>query len=235
MKKVKKIVALLLCAFLLTGASVAGTLAYLTSTDVATNTFTVGKVNIELHEKDYDNDGNNQANKYEDIIPGLSYEKEPVVTVKADSEDCYVRAKVTVTIPNWNKDNKETGTFSDFVSNFDAKYIRNDFTNIAGFNTINWTSNTPAVDETNKTIVYYLYYINTDGTNVVKSSDSDNHLSAIFNDIYIPSELDSTTLPYLEGMTIKVEAHAIQAEGFEASEEATAEQNAWAAFDSQNT
>ena len=47
MKKAKKILALLLCAVLLIGASVAGTLAYLTfQTNEVTNTFTIGKVDL---------------------------------------------------------------------------------------------------------------------------------------------------------------------------------------------
>ncbi len=234
MKNVKKILALMLCAVLLIGASVAGTLAYLTSQDEVLNTFTVGNVTIELHENDYDNDNNNKENKYEDVIPGLLYEKEPVVTVKADSADCYVRAKVTVTIPGWNKDSNATGTFDQFVNNFDSNYIRNDLTSTVGFNTNSWTPSEPTVDMVEKTIVYYLNYKNTDNTSVVKSSADDQPLPALFNDIYIPSELDSTTLPYLENMTIKVEAHAIQAEGFEASDGKSAEQNAWYAFDSQN-
>ena len=233
MKNVKKILALMLCAVLLIGASVAGTLAYLTSQDEVLNTFTVGNVTIELHENDYDGDDDTQENEYEEVIPGLSYEKEPVVTVKADSADCYVRAKVTVTIPKWNSDSKDEGIFVQFVNNFASRYIQNDFT-VTGFNTNSWTQNDPTVDEGNKTIVYYLNYKTADNTNVIKSSETDNTLSALFNDIYIPNELDSTTLPYLENMTIKVEAHAIQAEGFDDTEGKTAEQNAWDAFDSQN-
>ena len=46
MKKAKKVLVLLLCAVLLISASVAGTLAFLTSKATVTNTFTVGKVNL---------------------------------------------------------------------------------------------------------------------------------------------------------------------------------------------
>lgn len=55
MKKAKKIMALMLCAVLLVGATVAGTLAYLTQkTQTVTNTFTVGKVSLG---EDKDGDG----------------------------------------------------------------------------------------------------------------------------------------------------------------------------------
>ena len=42
MKNAKKVLLLVLCAVLLVGASVAGTVAYLTATDSVENTFTVG-------------------------------------------------------------------------------------------------------------------------------------------------------------------------------------------------
>ena len=109
-KKAKKVVALLLCAVLLVVGSVTGTMAYLTSQDSVTNTFTVGNVTITLDEKDTDNDSNtadnkeytegvfagqkrDEANEYH-LLPGKTYEKDPTVTVKAKSEDCWVFVKV---------------------------------------------------------------------------------------------------------------------------------------------
>ena len=47
MKKAKKVLTLLLCAALLVGATITGTLAFLTqTTETVTNTFTVGKVQL---------------------------------------------------------------------------------------------------------------------------------------------------------------------------------------------
>ena len=105
MKKVRNIIALLLCAILLVGASVAGTVAYLTSQSEVVNTFTVGKVIITLDERDVDNDDNKEdnvtvddvtrdkANKYK-LIPGQHYEKDPVIHVDSTSESCWVFVKV---------------------------------------------------------------------------------------------------------------------------------------------
>ena len=105
MKKVRNIIALLLCAILLVGASVAGTVAYLTSDDEVVNTFTVGKVIITLDETDVDNDDNKEdnvtvddvtrdkANKYK-LIPGQHYEKDPVIHVDSTSESCWVFVQV---------------------------------------------------------------------------------------------------------------------------------------------
>lgn len=96
MKKTKKILLLVLCAALLVGASVMGTVAYLTDTDDATNTFTIGAVDIELKEYKLAEDGysatSEEVEKLEDIklIPGREIEKKPFITVGADSEDCWL-------------------------------------------------------------------------------------------------------------------------------------------------
>ena len=96
MKTKSKALLLTLCAVLLIAASVLGTMAYLTSTDTVTNTFTVGKVEIKLDETDVTNPTGSrvQANSYK-LMPGTTYTKDPTVTVKAGSEESYVRMKVT--------------------------------------------------------------------------------------------------------------------------------------------
>jgi len=115
MKKAKKIVALLLCAVLLIGASVAGTLAYLThKTGTVTNTFTVGKVDlgeagegldeakVNVYGEPVDENNNvveltnaprTTSNQYK-LIPGHTYTKDPTLHIKAGSEPCYVFVKV---------------------------------------------------------------------------------------------------------------------------------------------
>ena len=52
MKTARKVLMIALCAVLLVSISVMGTMAYLTSQDTVTNTFTVGKVAINLDEAD---------------------------------------------------------------------------------------------------------------------------------------------------------------------------------------
>ena len=97
MKTKRKALLLSLCAVLLVVASVMGTMAYLTSTDEVKNTFTVGKVEITLDEKDTDNSTPNadrdKANSYL-LVPGEKYEKDPTVHVKPVSEDSYIFVKV---------------------------------------------------------------------------------------------------------------------------------------------
>lgn len=89
-----KLVVAMLAVTLLIGCAIGGTVAWLTAkTDPVVNTFTYGNINIELTE-------NKPANKQAKIIPGVDIEKDPKVTVKANSEACWLFVKV-----------KEEGTF----------------------------------------------------------------------------------------------------------------------------
>lgn len=100
MKNTKKALLMTLCAVMLVAASVMGTLAYLQdTTDVVTNTFTVGKVEITLDEAPVDLYGEVVAgdrrteNEYK-LIPGHEYKKDPTVHVIAGSEQCWLFVKV---------------------------------------------------------------------------------------------------------------------------------------------
>ena len=108
MKKAKKILALLLCAVLLVAASVAGTLAYLTDNDTTTNTFTVGKVDIELQEYEVDpqtgkkTETETVVQKLEDLelVPGRTIQKNPFITVASNSESCWLFVKIENNLGN---------------------------------------------------------------------------------------------------------------------------------------
>ena len=99
MKTKTKALALALCAVLLVVSTVFVTMAYLTSEDSVTNTFTVGKVTITLDEADVDlmgvKDGDTRvkANEYK-LIPGHTYIKDPTIHVADDSEECWLFVKV---------------------------------------------------------------------------------------------------------------------------------------------
>lgn len=85
MKNKKKTIGIIMAVVLLIAASVLGTLAWLTDkTDSITNTFTVGNIDIDLDEttEDYL------------IVPGVDIEKDPLITVKANSEACYLFVKI---------------------------------------------------------------------------------------------------------------------------------------------
>lgn len=90
----KKSLITMVAALALVGVVGAGaTLAYLTdTTEVVTNTFTMGKVDIDLTEETPD--GTVTGNEYKDLTPGEIKLKNPQITVKAGSKACYVFAKV---------------------------------------------------------------------------------------------------------------------------------------------
>lgn len=89
-----KLVVAMLAVTLLIGCAIGGTVAWLTAkTDSVINTFTYGDINITLAET--------TGNSYK-IIPGVDIAKDPKVTVKANSEDCWLFVKV-----------EEAGTFVD--------------------------------------------------------------------------------------------------------------------------
>ena len=95
-----KAFAVILAAVLILGGAIGGTMAWLIDgTEAVANTFTYGDINIELKEST----GNNYK-----IVPGVDLKKDPVVTVKANSEDCWLFVKVEE--ENWpNFTDNDTG------------------------------------------------------------------------------------------------------------------------------
>lgn len=96
-----KAVVVLMALVLLIGCGVGGTLAWLMdTTDAVTNTFTVGDINIDLNEHKFNKDGTPTATTTKEnstdykILPGTSQAKDPFVTVKKDSEACWVFVKI---------------------------------------------------------------------------------------------------------------------------------------------
>lgn len=99
-KKILMALALIGCAIVLVAGTIAGTVAYLTSTTgTISNTFTVGKVNISMVESVTNEYGavttgtTSTGNKYK-LIPGHEYVKDPTITVTGGSESCYLFVKV---------------------------------------------------------------------------------------------------------------------------------------------
>lgn len=81
-----KVMLVILSVMLVAGISIGGTLAWLSaSTDPVVNTFTYGDINIELDETTGEN--------YK-IVPGVDITKDPTVTVKGGSEDCWLFVKI---------------------------------------------------------------------------------------------------------------------------------------------
>ena len=123
----KKKLMTVLALVLVIAMSVAGTIAFLTdTTDPVTNTFTVGKVDITLTETfntDKNDDGTNDAWQAQ-LIPGTTYTKDPVVTVTADSEDCWLFVKF--------EEKNDAATYLNYTSNLTTEkgWTQGDGTNI---------------------------------------------------------------------------------------------------------
>lgn len=82
-----KALVMILVLVLVSGISVGATLAWLVDdTNVVTNTFTVGDINIDLTET--------TGTTYT-IVPGGENDKNPTLTVQAASEKCYVYVSIT--------------------------------------------------------------------------------------------------------------------------------------------
>lgn len=208
MKTRTKALLMLLCAVLLVAGSVLGTLAYLTSTDTVTNTFTVGNVSIKLDEAKANTDGTLvanadrvKANTYK-LLPGHTYNKDPMVTVLKGSESSYIKLNVVVT-----KSAELDAIGVDLLTTF------------KGYDSANWIYKGNTEDTTANTRTYEFWYKET-----VAAPDADVALDALFDQVVVPGTITNAQLATIEGMTITVTAHAIQADGFADAADA------WAAY-----
>lgn len=215
MKTKSKALLLTLCAVLLVAASVMGTMAYLTSTDEVQNTFTVGQVSIKLDEAKANTDGTLvegadrvKANSYK-LLPGHTYNKDPMVTVLSGSEASYI--KMTVTFSKANE--------LDAIFDPDGATLTTIFN---GYDSSNWTYKGNTKNAADNTRTYEFWY-----KEAVAAPDGNVALDALFDSITVPGTITNKQLETIKGMTITVNAYAIQADGFANAEAA------WAAYDAQ--
>ena len=211
MKTARKVLILALCAVLLVSISVMGTMAYLTSKDSVTNTFTVGKVAIKLDEAKANADGTLvqganrvDANSYK-LLPGQTYNKDPMVTVLKDSEKSYIRMTVTV-----SKAKELDAIFAPAGANLPSIFN--------GYDGATWLYKGDT-DNADNTRTYEFWY-----KEAVAAPDADVALDALFDSITVPGSITNAQLATIEGMTITVNAYAIQADGFGTAD------LAWAAY-----
>jgi predicted ribosomally synthesized peptide with SipW-like signal peptide len=87
----KKIFAIAFAAILAVTAITGASLAYLTDEEEATNVFTVGNVDIELTEPNWDATGEEEA---KDVYPGEPLAKDPTVE-NVGKNPCFVRISVS--------------------------------------------------------------------------------------------------------------------------------------------
>jgi len=189
MKKTTKALLLTACALVLVIGSVFGTLAYLTSQDSVTNTFTVGNVIITLDEKDVDNStaGENdrdKANSYK-LLPGHQYEKDPIVHVDPTSENCYLFVKVV----------------NEIAAIEDETTVANQM-KAKGWIAVAGVENT------------FVYVGTAEGTSAPLAVSANSDIT-VFESFKIKGSVTNEQLAAYAGETIVVTAYAVQTDGFE--------------------
>lgn len=245
MKKSKVLLALA-CAVLLVGASIMGTLAYLTSTDTVKNTFTVGNVKITLDEAKVNGNG-------EPIKEGKDGAADTVIATKDKdgktlSKDKLIEALAgatrvegnsyklmpghsytkdpTVTVDKASEESYirllVTVTFDKELTDAEiATSLDSIFENVS----TKWVRNSKSIAEDKKTITYEYRYVDGDSKTVkVTDTSKDLVLDPLFTGFTVPGTWDSTTIANLGGFTMTVDAQAIQADGFDTADAA------WASF-----
>lgn len=198
-RKMHKLLAMVSCALLLVAISVGATVAYLTSQDSVTNTFTVGHVKITLDEAKVDATGKEvtpeervQANTYK-IFPGGTYDKDPTIHVDAASEEAYLRVKVVF----------EGGAAADALGLPMLEIFQT-------IDTANWEIGAKEVGATD--VTYVLTYKST-----IKGGTSD---IVLFEKVEIPDTLTNDDIALLNNVKMNITAYAVQADGFSTADAA---------------
>jgi len=216
----KKILALCLIVALAAIAVTGVTLAYFTDTDTQTNTFTAGKVGINLDETMV------QADEKDDLVsngkrtddaqsyqlhPGITVDKDPTITVDSDSLNTYVAAVVTIKGDLYDLigiDGEDTidihvlasgGLLDDQTGAAYGQYnglpvFQNDHYAVY-----------QAADKENNTWTLYVF---------LKDEKAAGDQIVLFEQLSIPVEYDNAEMAKINGMSIDVKAYAAQTQGF---------------------
>ena len=169
--------------------AIGGTLAFLVAeSEKVVNTFTYGGIEITLTETKGDVNDNGE-HVFENVVPGATVKKDPVVTVEADSENCYVYVKV--------ENNVVLNGAVVVTCNIDSG---------------NWTL-VEEVENANGSLVSLYQYIGGDNGIVAKTS-SDTELPALFEDVTFSEDIESGDIEILDAITddIVITAYAHQSD-----------------------
>lgn len=201
-KKLRKLLTLVSCAVLLVCVTIAGTVAYLTSTTATVqNTFTTGNVSITLDEAKVGTDGKAitgedaervTANSYK-LFPGGTYDKDPTIHVANTSEDAWLRVKVVF----------ENGAQADSLGLPMLEIFKTIDTNA-------WTIGEKTVGESDVT------YILTYKSKITKTTGA----IVLFNTVEVPKTLTNEQIAKLNNVKMNITAYAVQADGFDTAADA---------------
>lgn len=188
----KKITAIFLCVALVAIAIVGASLAYFTDTKTATNTFTMGNVQIKLDETNVnDPNGDRVTSNTYNTYPGAVVTKDPIVH-NTGKNAAYIRAKVEV--KDWAANCTKYPGYVAGEPQDTLKYLIDDLGT-------DWS-------------LVEAKIVNGDGIFVLKYANqlaAGTDTTAMFQQVKVPAGLVDTDV----FGTIKVTAEAIQTDGFD--------------------
>lgn len=197
-KKLRKLLTLVCCAVMLVCVTVGATVAYLTSQDTVTNTFTVGKVGITMDETDVDMNGDPipnatsrvHENEYK-LMPGHTYTKDPTIHIDDATEESYLA--LTVAVTNASASDTLFGT----NSGVDIADV------LVGLDTTKWTISSTVTNDVRTYIMVYNETITGSTADIV-----------VFREVQVPGTITNDQLDTLNDTTMTINAYAVQKDGF---------------------
>ena len=197
MNKKKIIIASLV---LLLVFAVGGAIAYFTDSESKTNTFTIGNVDISLTEANWsttDANNNNVPDAAENVVPGQSIPKDPVIKNESTTNPAYVFAKVEVPCT----------TGSTPVEIFSYTPVNAAWTELTSA-----SNPTLPVACTSGGTATHVYYYGTGGT--LSSLAANTSAPALFTSITVSSQVTGANSEGLTGnKNVVVTGYGIQTQG----------------------
>ncbi len=187
----KKITAIALVVCLVAVAVVGGSLAYFTDEEKATNTFTVGNVDITLTEPKW-------VEEKATLIPGREIAKDPTITVTASSQRAYTFLKVQLSEDFMKLLQTYYGENYNFATNY-AEVVRDWIVLPEGY--------APKVMSSDLSAGYVIL-------GVLSPKDPGESV-VYFEGVKIPAGVKGEMIDPEGEYEIYLTAYAIQAEGFE--------------------
>ena len=192
----KKTLTIVMAMVLVAAVAITGTLAYMsTQSGTVTNTFTFGNMSITLKESPVDDNGKKVTGDLVDkndyiVIPGAEVDKEPIVTVNANSESCWVYVGIQ---NNVLVDGKEVADYKSYI--VDANWEKVEDAALAA-----------------KHVTVYKH------KTAVANSATDTPLSAVFTKVKFDGEkITLDNIDDLQNSTIVIKAYAHQSESLDST------------------
>ncbi len=206
----KKILALALVIAMLAVAIVSASLAYFTDEDYATNTFTIGEIDIDLEENfgnedDKDGDGNPDGSEF---YPGVDVKKEVwVENTSTTGNEAYIR--VHVAFPVELAPRVATKNANGEVTAYTYDITGTDGLAIVTANTTDWTwtdiynANIGEVGNQKACIVYVATY----NTSVEAGDQTTNAITAVRLNVEADTDIIKTGDPAVEHLHLFMDAN----------------------------